>query len=85
MVEYASMTVENFYKKLLASSIFLRKRDIEGIVAKVLEEFPNGSELVRFQIAYERAAQLHQQVAPMRNRPAAYTGAWDGVEHRRAC
>ena len=86
MVDYAPMTVENFYQKLLVDRIFLRRRDIEGIVAKIEHDFPKMSELVRFQIAYEQAAQLHQSVAPMRNRPAEYTGKWNGVDQRReAC
>ncbi len=86
MVDYAPMTVEKFYQRLLVDRIFLRKRDIEGIVSVLEHDLPKLSELVRFQMAYEQAAQLHERVAPMRSRPADYTGQWNGVDLRKkAC
>lgn len=85
MDNYSTLTVQRFHERLVASNILLRKSDIENIVKDVKTSHPSTSDIIRYQVAYEKAADLFYRVIPLRKMEAAYSGSWNGVEQRKAC
>lgn len=79
------LTVPRFHEKLVASNILLRMSDIEKIVKEVQSSNPSVSDIVRYQVAYEKAVELYVQVSPLRMVKGTYLDKWDGVNKRKAC
>ncbi len=83
MTEYSPLTAEKFYKHLIANKIILKRADIESIVKEVEKEYPQESDVVRIQKAYEKVEILYNKVHPLREAKTLYAGKWNGADQRK--